>query len=318
MWPYKLVAAMEEPLVIPRALIERFLEKSIPDAVAILSWMRTEKEGDGLSPKLRQALLNLKVSGWANLYLDPRNELKAKLLMLMPPEEIKALAGELNSMSMEQQETWLADLIDDSTTDDEADEVKPLTQQEFDALSDAERMKVVGELQRFFAFCMPMLLNYLALMVHRKSLYQLVAEAIKGDDDSFLKAIQIDKTVLTTIPYFIERNRLAADDGNFPFQRQINTYRNKPIFVSRTQYPLLWLVFAILDDANLLSEFEKDKETLLDLCQRLGAYGPKNDNADVMSFNRRLREFKRDQERLTPRPEQRIIVKPATSSRSRP
>lgn len=309
---------MPEALTIPRSLIERFLEKSIPDAAEILSWMRAEKEGDGLSPTLRQALLNLRVSGWATLYLDPLNELKCKLLMLLPADEIKALADEFNSMSWDEQQTFLSEIIEESRRDDEDDYVKPLTRQEFDALPDAERMKVVGQLQRFFAFCMPMLLNYLALMVHRKSLYQLVAEAIRGDDGSFLKAIQVDKTVLTIIPYFIERNRRAADEGDFTFQRQINTYRNKPIFVSRPRYPLLWLVLAILDEANLLSAFEQDKEALLDLCQRLRVYGPANDNADVMSFNKRLREFKRDQERLTPRPEQRLIVKPATSSRPRP
>ena len=49
----------------------------------MLSWMRTEKEGDSLSPKLRQVLSNLKVSGWATLYLDPRNELKAKVLEIV-------------------------------------------------------------------------------------------------------------------------------------------------------------------------------------------------------------------------------------------
>ncbi len=49
----------------------------------------------------------------------------------------------------------------------------------------------------------------------------------KKDDDSFLKAIQIDKTILETIPYFIERNRRAADEVDINFQRQINTYRNK-------------------------------------------------------------------------------------------
>ena len=69
---------MSEPLVIRRSLIEHFLEKSIPDAAEMLSWMRTEKAGDGLSPKLRQVLANLKVSGWAKLYLDPANVQNAK------------------------------------------------------------------------------------------------------------------------------------------------------------------------------------------------------------------------------------------------
>ena len=309
---------MEEPLAIPRALIERFLERFIPEAAEILSWMHTEDTGDGMSAALRQRLTNLKVAGWANLYLDPQNELKSKYLMLMRPEEINAIFAEVNAMSAEEQQAWLINMVEQAVDDDDDEEAPPLTIEIINAMPEEGRKTLIEDAQRFHMFFIPMLLNYLAVMAHRKTLYQLVSEAMNGNDDSFLRAIQADKSVLTTIPYFVERSRRAADEGDFKFQRQINTYRNKPIFVSRFRYPLLWLLLAILNEANLLSEFKKDKDALLDLCQRVGAYGPADDAADLASFEKRLREFEKDQQRLIPKPEQHIVVKPPTSSRSRP
>ena len=161
---------------------------------------------------------------------------------------------------------------------------------------------------------MPIMFNYLAIMVHRKSMFQLVAEAINGDDESFLKAIQIDKTVLTAIPHFVERNLQAARDGDFAFQRRLNTYRNKPITVSRPQYPTLWLLFAAIQEMNLLEDFEGDKDSFFNLCEEVGAYGFNNGVEDVQSFSRRLRDYKKDQSPLSPIHTVSLPVKDANSS----
>ena len=309
----------QQPITIPYSLLERFLTAAIPEAAEIWSLMRTESEGDSFSPKLRDLLDRLKVGRWAELYMDPANETKAKLLMFMSPADISALNARVLAMSPEQQSEWLAkQFIELEEFDSELDDSPPITSDQFESLPDAERKELLSKWQQFYGFFMPMLLNYMARMIHRKSLYQLVAEASAGDDSSFLKAIQIDKTTLSIIPYFVERSRRAADEGDFSFQRQINTYRNKPIFVTRLRHPMLWLVFSILDEMNVLGQFEEDKEAFLDMCQRLGVYGPTDDNADVQSFAARLREFKKDQKRLTPEPEQTLIVKDVTSSKSRP
>jgi hypothetical protein len=59
--------------------------------------------------------------------------------------------------------------------------------------------------------------NYFACMVHRKSLFQLVAEAKSGNDESLLKAIQSDKRCLADINYFKDRVRSATEAGNLSF-----------------------------------------------------------------------------------------------------
>lgn len=313
-------ANLLDPLVIPRHLIERILEKFIPEAKAIVAEMRTDQEGDGFRPKFRQALINLKIQNWATLYEDPINEVKVKYLIFMTPQEINDLVAQLKAMTVGEQQEFLNEAIE-SAANGEDDDIEPMTQAEFDALPEEQRNKLIAQVQQMLAFLLPMVFNYFAHIVHGKSMYQLVAEAKAGEWDSFLKAIQIDKSVLTTIPYFIDLNHRVADDIDLSnLQRQINTYRHKPIFVSRIRYPTLWLVFALLDEMNIFEEFERDMEYFANLCQKLRVYGPppEMDVVDVESFESRLKDYKKTSHRLLPKPEQRILVKEVSSANSPP
>lgn len=299
---------------IPLAFAKRFLKGLIPEAAELFSMLRTASPGDGLSPKLRQILANLKVQNWAHLYQNPQNQTKLKLLLVMTPEEINNLNSELESMSPEEQVAWAIEMVDAISEDDFDETDEEAAQKEFESLNDKEKAERIKQTQLFFTFFMPVIFNYLAIMVHRKSMFQLVVEAMSGDDESLLKAIQIDKTVLTSIPYFVERNLQAARDGDFAFQRRINTYRNKPIFVSRPRYPTLWLLFSAVQEMNLLDDFESDKDSFFNLCEEVGAYGFKYGVEDVESFSRRLRAYKKDQALLTSDQTIAPSVKDANSS----
>ncbi len=201
---------MLEPLVIPRSIIERFLEKALPDFAEMWSMMRTEKEGDGFSPKLRQTLANLKVSKWAQLYSDPENEIKAKLLFVMRPEEINALNADLKAMSVQEQSEWLASEIRDATEDDfKIDEVAELTKEQFAALSEEIRAQFVRDCQRFFGFFIPMFLNFMSRMVHRKSLI----------------SVGIDLPLEINV-YFICRASVTLDEIRDSFQNSL-VYLNR-------------------------------------------------------------------------------------------
>lgn len=304
-----------EPFKLPQDIIEKFIKSFIPEAMELVSFMRPLKAGDGFSFKLRQVLSNLKISNWAPLYQDPQNIVKIKLLMMMPPEEINALNDELKVLSIKDQTEWVVEFINGFMEHDWEEAAEDEVEKKFEEMDDEEKAAYVSQLQRFFSFLMPNLFNYFSIMVHRKNIFQLVAEAMNGDDGSFLKAIQIDKTTLQTIPYFIERNRRAADEGDFKFQRQINTYRNKPIFVSRPRYPTLWLLLSVLEETNHLADYEADKDAFLDLCEELGVYGSKYGVEDVQSFSKRLREYKLDQSILPLEASNSSDVKDATSSK---
>lgn len=297
---------MLEPIVISRAVLERHLEKVIPIFAEVLSAIRVYSEGDGYRPEIRDAMSRANIVDWAKLYQDPANALKTYFLMLMSPEEISALSQEVAAMPSEEQASLLEGLIKDfadeleEDADDAAREIKP------------ERVR------QFWYFAMPTVYNFLAYVSHRRSIYQLVAEAIAGNDDSFLKAVQVDKSTLAHIPYFVERNRRAADEGDINFLRQINTYRHKPILRTQTRLLPLVMLFSYLYQMNMLDQLCEDAEWLLRLCERTGIYGTGQEAADLESYKKAIRRFKNEQQIAFPRSTQQIIVKDMGSSKSCP
>lgn len=313
--------ATEASLVVSHRQIEVILRKQIPEFFDLISCMRLSKEGDGFKAWFRQALENLHIRAWAVLYEDPTNEVKIAWLMLDSPAEINKTVAELNQMSPAEQSLWISNFFDDLVCDlGDIETEEHFSQSQFDALSEEEKKRHIADIQRFFMFFMPSTFNLFAKIVHGKSLFQLVAEAKAGNFQSFLDAIQIDKTILTTIPYFVETNHRIADEGNLGIQRQIATYRNKPIFQGNIRYLPLWLVFSILDDMMLLNEYEKDLESFAQLCQNLRVYGPPPDDdfVDLEAFKGRIKDYRQHRRHLLERSMAVRLVKDETLLNSHP
>jgi hypothetical protein len=306
---------MPAELVVSRRQIEALLGNQIPEFSELISCMRLSKEGDGFKAWFRQALENLNVRAWARLYEDPTNEVKIALLMLDSPAEVNKTVAEVNAMSPAEQSVWARDFFDDMVTAlGEIETEEPFSQAQFDAMPEEEKKRLVADVQRLLTFFMPSMFNLFAKIVHGKSLFQLVAEAKEDEFQSFLDAIQIDKSILTTIPYFVDVNHRAADESNLQVQRQIATYRNKPIFQGNIRYLPLWLVFSILDDMMLLEEYEKDLESFAQLCQNLRVYGPPPDEdvVDLEAFKGRLKDYRQHRRHLIERSMTVRLVKDET------
>ncbi|OAM51513.1 hypothetical protein A7981_08460 [Methylovorus sp. MM2] len=293
--------------------IEKSLNLFLREASGVLSMLRETKPGDGISLRLRKLLIHYKTSGWAKHYLVPDDSFKAKLLTYMQPDEINALGKAFESMSSVEHQEWVDQHISEIVEEADSD-TDPLTEEEIAALSEDEKADLYKRAQFAIHFSLVTLFNHFSYVAYKKPIYQLVNEAIKGNDESFLQAIQIDKTVLEFIPYFNERNLRAATELDFNFQRRINTYRNKPILQSRIKHHQLWLVFAYLDEMNVLDQFENYKEELLGICQRLGIYGPPPDKdfADIDNFNKLLSEFKKNQSGIMPKYGNYVLVNDVT------
>ncbi len=269
---------------------------------------------------LIQSLSEDGIYGWANLYTDPQNEQKVAWLAALPPDKINAMADAIAAMSPEQQADWLERIF---TEGDNA--ITPVVNAEADEILEiwpevVESTVGIQWLATRRSFVMATLFNGLAAMQTGKTMYQLVAEALRGDDGSYLKAVQIDKTVLEVIPYFAERNRHAADIGDLAFLRRLQEHRNKPLTVTRLQYVKLWLVFDALDHMNVLDQFEEDLQGFAELCQSIRVYGPhpEMDVVDLEDFKSRLRDFKRTRRQLLPKSKSIIRVKDVSSANSPP
>jgi hypothetical protein len=294
-----------EHVVLPWSVLDRHLKTVIPYIVEILNYLKVYVAGDGFRPNVREGLARLNIQGWAKLYLDPANAMKAPLLILMSPQQINEWNQEMLAKSPTEQAAYVEVMLKDFEilmVEDEAPE---------ETIGDIDPQR----LAQFWYFTLPTIYNQLSYIAHHKSLYQLVAEAIAGNDTSYLKAIQADKTTLTTIPYFIDRNRRAADEGDINFLRQINTYRQKPILESRSQRLPLMMLFSYLYQMNLLDELAKDAEKLLRLCEDAGVYGSQGEAADLESFKKALRRFNSDQQIALSRPQLMLVVKDMSSSK---
>jgi hypothetical protein len=132
---------------------------------------------------------------------------------------------------------------------------------------------------------------YLALMSFGKSICALVDAAKQGDDRAFCHAVQIDKTILTDIPYFRKR-LLRAQLGSEPmFLHSLALAIKGPILRKKLSFPLLMFVFAVIDDEGFL---DLPLDELMEVCEQLGVYGREFGIEDTESLRKR-RKYYRDQ-----------------------
>ena len=153
-----------------------------------------------------------------------------------------------------------------------------------------------GRQKAFLTILLVFLYNLFSCMVHRKTLFQLVYMAKKGNDGALVKAVQIDKTCLADVPSFRQRVEQLTKEGNVEVLAEIAKAYQKPMFQSGTTLSDLYIVFALLDTIGLLEEFSKDKARFADFCQSIGAYGPKveEEAVDLQSFEKAYFRFKRN------------------------
>lgn len=272
----------------PQERAVRVLKAILPGYEEFLHEMAADGGWLNYPEKLRRAYLNLRLQWWTFYEDEPKlRSLSAR--MFLSDEELQFLHidGKVNE--------FVDNLISFSA---EIDALEAPTHEEWQAWAkdyekefqeaSEEKRKIMA---RQSAICLIVLvagfLNHLALMLHGRTLCRLVADAKKGDDDAFCKAVQVDRTILN-LPYFRER-LIHAQLGKEPDFLNKLAYRLKtPILSGKIRHPKLWLTFAYLEDEGL---FTLRHEQILDICRAVGAY-----NADdVGHLRKRLSEYRRQQ-----------------------
>jgi len=138
-------------------------------------------------------------------------------------------------------------------------------------------------------FIVTQLSYYISVLSFGRSICDLVADAMKGDDEAFCNAVQIDKTVLFGIPYFQQRIARAQLGREPEFLHKVALSIEKPPLRRKLKYPLLMFVFAILDDDGLL---EMPLAELMAVCEELGVYGSEFGVEDVDSLRLRRKYYR--------------------------
>ena len=288
-------------ILIAESNIKALLISAVPD----LEWLIGEIESEGgwirFPPFLTNAVTNLKIENYPLLYESEPALTEAILRSFLTPEQIREIAIEFEQASPEQRGEWLVDFsvgVDSGLRDVRI----PRTQAEqdaarerFESLSKEERDKAVRFGQHFYSYFFSNFYQNLSLMVHGEKLTSLVAQAKTGNDDAFVKAIQIDRRILTVIPYFKDRYAKAQAEGHEDFYDKLSYRLARPPFKGKIRYKSLWMTFAILDGAGLLSEMTHSK--ILRLCDEAGVGGYKNRIEDVKYLSKRIKEYREFQRR---------------------
>ena len=249
----------------------RFYKEIIVQIDTLLTDMRTSGGWMGFDSHAVKFIVDAKLAWWE--FYEDRNKLRKLIgFALLGDEKYRALSQ--SETGREQFNAMVPELIAtgdilDALTDEDFNSIVKDIQLESKELTAKARKKQKMQLAIILVGMITNLCNYVSLMVHGRSLCQLVDDAKSGDDEAFVLAVQIDRTVLN-LPYF--RQRMAkAQLGNEPLFLKRLAYRLKnPVLTTKRSHLKLWLAFAILDDEGRLRTMAVDE--LWDFCAAVGVY----------------------------------------------
>jgi hypothetical protein len=265
--------------------------------------LRDLQKGGGrisFTPEVAQ-IQNL-VGSYALFYDDESKINLAMFIAFLGKEGVKDLAQELAALSQEEQQEILDNLASDETQDEIADAIDsfkiPRSSSEWKAAREEiakwpedERKEAETRGAHYWCFFFSSFFNALSLMVHGAKMTSLVPQAMAGDDESFLKAVQIDRMLLLHHPYFRDRKAKAQNEGDTKFLSKIAYRESNPPLRGKIRYPGLYMLFGILETIRWLDEL--DHNEILDICDGAGLDRYQNRIEDVNFLTTRLREYRR-------------------------
>lgn len=303
---------------IPRSLIELSLRKLIPLTLEVGDLFAQKAEENGLPPRINWWLETYGVSAWAQMYLSAESLWTAHVDGLGKSDLEQLWKVDWSDVDLTNPDSiyaaiWNAveiALLSDALEPDFPDSVEA-EEQELTQMSPEDREAHMEDMRKVLTAALVIVHNYFACMAYKKSMFQLVAEAINGNRKSFLKAVHVDSTCLENIEYFRETAHKAATSKTDNLVSQVQAWRQKPPLSSGVKLNGFNLAILFLNSLGVLEQFKADMDRFADLCQSLGIYGPpiEEDVVDVGSFSKALSRFESEHEAIHLIPPGKLIVK---------
>lgn len=287
--------------IIDKSSAAQFLHGMAPDWLWLLTRIETEDGRLRLPPLVARAIANLKIESYPLLY---ENEAAIGLVVFrgfMSHEEMVELSSRVTDQSPEERGQTLRELFGDLSEFDAAFEFPKTPADErraralFDAATKEEQAEAIKIGQHLWAGFLVGFFQSLSVMVHGEKLTSLVAQAKAGNDEAFCKAVQIDKRILTTIPYFRQRFESANLEDDQDFSDALAYRLHCPPYKGKIRHKALYLAFAFLDQVGLLDTMQHRE--ILDLCNEAGLDAHANRIDDVKNLSKRLAEYRAFQRR---------------------
>jgi hypothetical protein len=235
------------------------------------------------------------------MYDDERKIGASLFLSIMGDEGLKEFNSEIKQLTEDQQQKWIDDISNTEKNElveafssieiPETPEDWQAARDELAKLPDDERKEAEKRGAYFWCFAFSSFFNTLSLMVHGARLTTLVPQAIAGNKDAYLKAIQIDRMLLLHYPYFRDRKFRAQDERDIDFLSKINYRESNSPIRGKIQYPALYMLFGILDSFRWLDDLKR--EEILDICDEAGLDRYQNRIEDLGYLNKRLSEYRK-------------------------
>lgn len=266
---------------IPRSLIELSLRKLIPLALDVGDLFAQNAEENGLPPRINWWLKTYGVSDWAQMYLSADSLWSAHVEGLGKSDleqlwEIDWSSVDLSSPDSIYAAIWRA--VENALLSDalEPDFPETLEAEELalENMSFEEREAHIEGMRKLLSAALIIVHNYFACMAYKKSMFQLVTEAINGNRKSFLKAAHVDSTYLESIEYFRLAVHKAATSKTDTLVSQVQAWRQKPPLSSGVKLNGFNLAILFLNSLGVLEQFKADMGRFADFFQSLGIYGP--------------------------------------------
>lgn len=277
------------------------LKQAIPEWEWLVARLESTKGQLRFPRQLSEAIKNLKIQTYPLLYENERSIGITVAMAFCDLEDLREFDQELREATVAQRGKTMLELVDvldsaaEGLTFPKTSLQTRAAQDAFAALSEEEQASATKFWQFFLSGTLAMFFEYLSVMVHGEKLTGLVAQAKAGDQTAFAKAIQIDKRILTTVPYFVERYAQAGMDSDTNFLEEIGRRIGAPPYLGKIRHKSLWLMFAVLDACGVLDDFAHGD--LLDLCDDIGIGRHKARIDDVKNLSKRLAEYRRFQQR---------------------
>lgn len=277
------------------------VSQAAPMFLEILSDCKDAATWRKLSTRLDEIRVRLKIDNYVLIYEDERRIGSALMNALISPEVQQEFAKEFAAASKEDQLEMLDDLGRPGGEGEklakqmfpEDPEVQKASIEAFNQLEDDDKRDAVKRGQFLMGFLMAWLHEALAVMVHGEKMTSLVPKALADNEVSFLKAIHIDKALLTLHPQFAERHRQAILDGNRILLDKISYRLASPVTKGRPQLAGLFAIFAMLESLGWLNDLRHHE--ILDICDAANLDRWQNRIEDENAVTKALLKYRRYQ-----------------------
>jgi hypothetical protein len=278
------------------------LRAAMPDWEWFIAHLESEQGYFRFPKEINDLIVNLKIEAYPLLYEKGESAIGAAIgLSLMDLEDLRRVDNEMAAASAYERGQKVIELcrdLDEIAVDFQlpssgAELLR--ARDEFSAMPPEDQAKSIRFWQFFWMGFLSGFYQYLSLMVHGEKLTALVAQAKTGSRTAFAKAVQIDKRILTVIPYFKEQYERAGTEGDSEFLDDVGRRLTMPPYKGKIRHKSLWMTFAVLDGFGLLRTMTH--ESILNFCDSVGVGGHKNRIEDVKNLSKRLRQYFDFQER---------------------